>query len=59
MVRRNKLLFGIVNSGLLAGVATMLILVFSALTGAGFRWYTASFLGAIIGAFVSYFVFRH
>ena len=59
MRRRNKLLFGLINSGLLGGLATMLILLFSTITGAGFRWYTASFLGAILGAFVSYLVFRH
>jgi hypothetical protein len=59
MRRRNNFLFGVVNSTLLGGVATVMTMLCSTLTGAGLRWYTASVLGGIIGSFVSYFLFRH
>ena len=59
MKRTHKVLFVIINSALLAAVATMLILIVSSRTGARLSGWAASALGALIGSVVSYAVFRH
>jgi len=58
MKRRQNVLFGIISSALLAGLATVLILIFSALTGARIPGWVVSGLGALIGTVVGYFVYK-
>jgi hypothetical protein len=45
-----------VNSALLGGVATALVLLFSDLTGARLPWWLATMVGALIGSAVGYVV---
>jgi hypothetical protein len=59
MKRTHKVLFELINSALLAGVATMLIVIISPLTGARLPGWAASVLGTLIGSVVSYVIFRN
>ena len=57
--RKHRRLVALVNSAMLASVATTLLLLFSAADGAHLSWRAAVIFGGLIGSAVSYFVLQN